>query len=36
MKVHDKYTKAISDNFHKGFVQRQMRKNFVESPVFTF
>ena len=29
-------SKAILDNFHKDFALGQMRKNFVENPVFTF
>ena len=34
--VHHKWTKAISDSFHKTFALEQMRKNFVENPDFTF
>ena len=34
--VHNKQTKAISDDFHKNFAPKQMRKNFAENPVFTF
>ena len=29
-------SKAILDNFHKNFALGQMRKKFVENPVFTF